>query len=189
MSTSPLFDFNQTPKCTPAPPLNSATNTTKIIYVPVDVCEKLPDDPTLRFAESVSAVALFIFASYVNSQLTLSFFIIGVSASVYNRVNSLKDYTFTPSLGACAQSTIDRIMRVKLPPRLAFVAEIGLVVRHLEELSTVLCPYIGFDAGINAVRLAVKIRDYAQPHFEATVKSMRTGYTEWTRPSVSSTTK
>jgi len=109
--------------------------------------EKPKFDFLVSAVEKISAVALGVFSTYVNSKLFAPFFFVGMCIGVYSYIEDKKSCQQTHPVSSCAHGLLEQLTGVKLPPIVSLVANLAVTVCHIEHHQAVFVPITGISLG------------------------------------------
>lgn len=100
----------------------------------------------IEVLEKISALALGIFAAYVNLKLFAAFAVIGVGIGIYNYCAAIKGRYGQPT-SPCAQSFLEHLTGIKLPATISLFSNLAITAVHIEHHSEVFVPIVGLMMG------------------------------------------
>lgn len=101
----------------------------------------------MDIADKVSAVALGIFAAYINWKLFVPFFFLGICIGSYTYLQNKKSNQHPHSGTTCAQGFLEKLTGVQLPAPVSLAANIAVTVAHIDHHSNVFVPIVGVSLG------------------------------------------
>lgn len=115
--------------------------------------EKFKFDTLTSIIEKISAVALGIFAAYMDWELFVPFFFAGACIGVYSCPQNKTPCNPSFPVSSCTNSLLEQLTGVKLPPIIALVINIAVTVCHIEHHTAIYVPIIGISLGAWGFRL------------------------------------
>lgn len=100
----------------------------------------------MEVLEKISAVALIIFAAYVNPVLFIGFALLGLGVGIYNYCVSTKQHKHDGA-SACSQGFLEHLIGVKLPAPISLAANLAITACHIDHHSEIFVPIVGLTAG------------------------------------------
>ncbi|GAB4226604.1 MAG: hypothetical protein Tsb0021_02760 [Chlamydiales bacterium] len=104
-------------------------------------------DPLINIIEKISAIALGALSFYINRQLFVPFFFVGVCIGIYGHIKDKNTCSGHPPVSSCAHGLLEQLTGVKLPPVITLIANISVTVCHIDHHATVFVPIIGISLG------------------------------------------
>lgn len=123
---------------------------------PCHAVHQSPSARLFRLLEKVSAIALGTFCAYTNFGLFFSFLMAGTAIGFYQYfVCDPADVTYKSV--SCSQGLLEQLTRVKLPPLVSLIANLAIILCHIEHHTTVFVPVISVSLGAWAGRSIIAI--------------------------------
>ena len=101
----------------------------------------------MRVLEKVSALALGVFAAYVNLWLFVPFAVLGVGIGIYNYYAAVQQGRRDAAASACSQGFLESLTGVKLPAPISLLANLAITAVHIDHHSDVFVPIVGLSVG------------------------------------------
>lgn len=97
--------------------------------------------------EKISAIALGALSAYINWQLYVPFFAVGVAIGIYSYFKDKKACPLRRPGSSCTQGLLEQLTGVKLPAPVGLAVNIAVTVCHLDHHSSVFVPIVGVSLG------------------------------------------